>query len=201
MILVLLATLHACGGSDPECSEEVACGFNETCVAGKCVSHACSTSDQCGMEEYCHKGTCASGCERDEDCYPGDVCDSGSASCATAACTDTRVDCAFQQFCNTGNGECYDAGGYYCRACQDDGDCGGNGNLCLNLGNAQTDYCGVTCVSDTDCPNGYTCAGVGDGEGNVIAYQCITYCWLYDESGRSTPPAAPPSATHSGPRP
>ncbi len=179
--MIALFLLLSCGGTEYECSEEVACGFGETCVQGQCVSRACATSAQCGIEQYCKEGACVEGCEVDGDCYPGDVCDVEATSCVSESCDDTREDCAFQQFCNGATGECYDAGGYYCHPCQDDGDCGGNDNLCLSIGDAESNYCGVTCESESDCPNGYTCAGISDLSGNIIAYQCITYCWLYTE--------------------
>lgn len=190
--MTLLLLLLSCGSEEFECSEKVACGFGEVCVEGKCQGRACATSAQCGMEERCDDGACVSGCDVDEDCYPGDTCQTETSTCEAAACTDTRIDCAFEQFCNSATGECYDAGGYYCHPCLDDGDCGGSGNLCLSLGNAESYYCGVTCTSESDCPSGYTCAGVADLSGNIVAYQCITYCWLYDEDARVS---APPSTT------
>lgn len=179
--MIPLLLLLACGKTEYECSEEVACGFGETCLEGQCVSRTCATSAQCGMEQHCVGGACVSGCEDNADCYPGDQCETETSTCVAESCDDTREDCGFQQFCNGATGECYDAGGYYCHACQDDGDCGGNGNLCLSLGDASSNYCGVTCSSDADCPNSYTCAGVSDLSGNIVAYQCITYCWLYSE--------------------
>lgn len=194
--------LIACGDKEKEavqCAEDAECGFGEVCIEGACSGQVCATSAQCGMEEYCKSGSCVSGCEDDDDCYPGQSCDTTLGTCGTATCTDSRVDCAFGEFCNSANGECYEAGGYYCSACNDDDDCGGNGNLCLNLGYV-VNFCGVTCSVESDCPNGYTCAGVSDSSGNIVSYQCLTYCWLYgddDDSARR----APLSATHVERRP
>ena len=196
MTLVLALLLVGCDKTVAECSEEIACGFGETCVEGTCRGQSCATSAQCEMEQFCDgDGECRTGCEDDQDCYPGDVCSVTDKVCVTESCSDTRQDCAFEQFCDLYTGECYDAGGYYCAVCQDDGDCGGNGNICLGFGGTANDYCGVTCTTENDCPNGYTCAGVSDVSGNIVAYQCITYCWLYEESARMTGPAAAALAT------
>ena len=188
--LVLL--LMACGGEEPECSEEIACGFGEVCVEGTCRGKTCATSAQCDMESTCTDGKCVAGCAEDADCYPGDFCDLEVGSCTAAACRDSHLDCDFSEFCNFATGECYEAAGYYCGACVDDDDCGGNGNLCLNLGYTGGYFCGVTCENNADCPAGYTCSGVQDRTGNLIGYQCITYCWLYDDERRA---AAPPPLT------
>ncbi len=168
--------LVGCGGANYECSETVACALGSECINGTCVSQSCATSDQCGIEEYCdNSGTCVGGCQEDADCMYGDYCDQEASECNPAECTDSRLDCSFNEFCSP-SGECYDAGGYYCHDCDVDEDCGGNGNMCLSGG-----YCGVTCTYDSDCPDGYDCAGVQDISGNIIAYQCYTSCWLYEE--------------------
>jgi hypothetical protein len=125
------------------------------------------------MENLCENGTCTSGCGEDADCYPGDSCGEAGA-CEPKDCTDTRLDCGFKQFCNEFSGECYDAGGYYCKPCNDELDCGGNGNYCTSSG-----YCGVTCETDTDCPSGFQCYAFVDGAGDVQFYQCYTACWVY----------------------
>ncbi|MES2639927.1 MAG: hypothetical protein V4850_10610 [Myxococcota bacterium] len=171
----LLMMLLGCPSEEAECSEDVACPFGSVCEAGVCEAQSCATSMQCGIEQYCSDSTCVDGCETDDDCRFGDLCDEETSECAAAECVDTRLDCGFGEFCNPG-GECYQAGGYFCAACEDDGDCGGNGNMCLNGG-----YCGVTCDGDSDCPGGYDCLPVADFNGNVVSNQCFTYCWLYEE--------------------
>lgn len=95
-----------------------------------------------------------------------------AATCATSECTDTRTDCAFNEFCGP-TGDCYDAGGYYCQDCTVDADCGGGGNLCL------CGYCWVPCTSDSDCPVGYDCTGLTDVAGNVVVDMCVTSCWMF----------------------
>ncbi|MCK6503776.1 hypothetical protein L6R53_10320 [Myxococcota bacterium] len=174
--------LLACA-APPECDADRPCaGFGELCVEGTCAVQGCATSAQCPMEQRCDAGECVAGCGEDTDCYPGEACDLATATCGPAACQDSHRDCAFQQLCDPDQGTCYDAEGYYCRSCDGDDDCGGNGNLCLSWSD-NGDFCGVTCQTDVDCPSGYTCTVIPDDAGNPISSQCITWCWLYAEAG------------------
>lgn len=171
---VLFLSLLACSRApEAECSESTPCPFGSVCVEGVCEEQSCATSDQCGIEQYCKDRTCVDGCLESTDCMFGDTCDAETNTCTPGECTDTRTDCGFGEFCSPA-GDCYDAGGNYCKPCQEDGDCG-DGNYCL------AGYCGVACDTDADCPGGYDCLPLGDGSGNIVTYQCWTYCWLYEE--------------------
>lgn len=187
--------LSGCEKSSGECSEKAPCGGFATCVDGTCVAKSCSSSVDCGMESYCDIGECAPGCQSTDDCLPGDVCDAAGA-CIEGECRDTSLDCAFKEFCDPASGDCYEASGYYCKACQDPGpseDCGGNGNYCLNFG-ANGSFCGVTCDTTSDCPSGFDCVGLSDGNGNIVTNQCLTYCWLYITDGARGPDAPDPAS-------
>ena len=192
--MVLMTLLLACGEKEAECSEELACEFGSVCVEGVCQEIPCSTSAQCGMEEYCLDRQCVAGCAEDNDCYPGDLCNTTVNECESGGCRDTQLDCGFKEFCNPANAECYEVDGYYCKPCTSDASCGGeeSGNICLNFGGGYQ-YCGVECASDNDCPAGFGCLPVGDFNGNVYTFQCATYCWLYDDEDRDM--AAPPRPT------
>lgn len=198
-------TLLSCsgGGTGQSCSDEEGCDFGESCVDGLCVEASCNSSQQCPMEHYCGTNrSCEAGCGDDDDCYPGDRCSEGQ--CEPEGCTETAVDCGYRQFCNTGTGECYDAGNQYCKPCSDDSECG-EGNFCW------ADYCGVDCTYN-ECPSGFGCYPVDSNGnltsveiGNVFTYQCLTYCWLYEdyeagsflvsEGGELAPPPALPRPT------
>ena len=186
---LILGFFLACSSAEPECSEELACGFGAVCVQGVCTTNSCANSSQCEMEQYCDRGTCEEGCASDKDCYPGDVCSPETASCEAEGCTDSHVDCAFQEYCNSITGECTPAGGYFCRECESDSDCGGNGNVCINFG-LQREFCGVTCQTKSDCPSGFECYDVSD-ENGLSTKQCITYCWLYLDDQRPQLPGNP----------
>lgn len=171
-------------GTDAECDEATACSFGEVCIEGQCVTKSCATSAQCPMEHTCDDGACTAGCGEDADCYPGDSCGE-TGTCETKDCRDTHLDCGFKEFCNEFSGECYDAGGYYCRACNDDNDCGGNGNYCAG------GYCGVTCETNSDCPSGFQCYAFVNSAGDVQFYQCYTACSVYADSTGGPKPAFP----------
>lgn len=168
--------LSACNGNEPECTEQLACPrVDQVCEAGVCVEKRCANSSQCPMESYCSVGDCLPGCVEEGDCYPGDTCNLETNVCEPEACADTHIDCGFREFCNVATGDCYDAGSQYCKSCDyQEGECGG-GNLCLNH------YCGVDCSQGQACPSGFECYPFTDDFGNIAAFQCFTYCWLYDD--------------------
>lgn len=195
LVLPVLLLLGGCNSEPSECSEELPCGFGEVCIEGTCEGKTCATSADCPMEYTCAGGECATGCASNDDCYPGDACNTEVGSCQPASCRSTTLDCAFGEFCNTVEGSCYPASGYYCKECLGDDDCGGNGNTCLGWG-AYGNFCGVTCDTESDCPSGYTCVDVGSG-GSAEFKQCITYCWLYiTDDG---PPPEPGAARAGAP--
>jgi hypothetical protein len=188
-ILIFFLGFMGCDSEEPECSQNIPCGFGETCQAGVCLAQSCATSSQCSMENYCDKGACVEGCQVDSDCYPGDSCDMETNSCASARCTDSHIDCDFKEVCNIVTGDCVEASGIYCRDCELNSDCGGNGNVCMHWG-LQRDFCGVSCEVESDCPSGFTCIDWNDTETGQLVRQCATYCWLYID-GRPIPPGNP----------
>ncbi len=175
MIAAFLLVLSCAKSTKAECSEDTPCAFGEECIEGQCVASTCATSTQCGIEQYCGAdNTCVAGCQEDSDCMFGDYCDTDASTCVAAECTDTHLDCSLGEFCSP-TGDCYEAGGYYCRDCEEDGDCGGGGNYCYS------GYCGVECDSQKDCPAGYDCVGLQDLSGNIVTHICFTACWLFED--------------------
>jgi hypothetical protein len=171
--LLVLTLVAACDGTpDVECDQDNPCSFGADCIDGVCVSGLCATSEQCPMEQHCEARQCVAGCTTDTDCYPGFECGDEGA-CVEAACVETKVDCGFREYCNTATGECYDAGGDFCRFCNDTAECE-DGNECLG------NYCSVDCSSGRECPSGFDCYGFVDQNGNVVYFGCYTYCWLYE---------------------
>ena len=192
-LLALLAVpfffLAGCNGPDFECSEEIPCsGFGEICTDGVCMVETCSSNLDCPMESTCQGNTCNTGCDSDRDCYPGDQCNLDDGVCETRGCTDTHLDCGYKEFCNTLTGECYDAGGVYCRPCDPRNvveDCnGGNGNGPTQCWN---NFCTVDCSNGRECPSGFQCYPFTDRAGNVLTWQCLTYCWLYEDNSAGDP--------------
>jgi hypothetical protein len=195
LFCLLFIVLTACGRSGgSECNQEKSCSFGETCVNGFCDRTECNTSLECPMESYCSKArTCVTGCESSSDCLPGSTCNMDTAVCEERACTETALDCGFREFCNLATGECYDAGAQYCRPCTEDFECG-SGNYCF------WGYCGVDCSGGKECPGGFECFPIENAEGQTISYQCLTYCWLYEdyEPGSFLKEAGPKAGDEAG---
>jgi hypothetical protein len=175
--MLLFALLVGCKSHKPqtECDEETPCSrIGEVCTEGFCVEARCANSSQCPMESYCSGGDCLPGCTEEDDCLPGSTCDVETKTCVDEACTNTTIDCGYREFCNVATGDCYDAGDQYCKFCDEDWECG-EGNLCY------AHYCGVDCSRGEECPGGFECIPFADDAGNIVTYQCFTYCWLYDD--------------------
>lgn len=196
LAVLLVAFAVGCdNGPPPVCDELTPCeGFGEICLEGQCVVEECNSNLDCPMEHVCGVGgRCEVGCDNDRDCYPGNICDLETATCESRGCTDTHIDCGFKEFCNTATGDCYDAGGVYCRPCDPRNrvqDCNGgdeNGaNECWN------NYCTVDCSNGRECPSGFQCYPFSDRSGNVVSFQCLTYCWLYGQEEAGASDIAPP---------
>jgi len=176
---VTLLFLFAACDRGPECDEQTACAFGSVCVEGSCEVQYCSTSEQCSMEQYCTNGRCTEGCAADDDCYPGEQCELGTSVCITAPC-DEHSDCAFNEFCNEINGECFGAGAWYCGECYEsgfvEGQCGTSETLCYG------GYCVPSCQTQSDCPAGFECIEFYDVSSGETSFQgCLTDCDLYQE--------------------
>lgn len=177
-------------GRTVECDQNTPCPIGEQCVLGTCEVAECSTSLQCPIDTYCRNRTCIPGCESSYDCAPGYSCDLDIGECVEDGCQETAVDCGYKEFCNVATGECYDAGGTYCTPCRaatEDQDCGA-GNECLN------GYCMRDCSGGQECPSGFECYPFTDNAGQIVTYQCFTYCWLYEDYEPGAFAAPPPPA-------
>jgi hypothetical protein len=189
---------HDNGRCAPACPG-AACPTGYTCVDGRCtLPGACVANADCrdlpDPPHHCDtaQNRCVPGCDEDFDCLPvaqtqGTLCDRGTRTCVPRPCTAT-FQCGFQEFCNTGTGKCFAAGGTYCQACQADGDCAcGAGatcppgpNRCLEFQDADGGSRGKFCVlggcnrdggAETGCPQGYQCTALQDFNG------CFRACW------------------------
>jgi hypothetical protein len=170
-----------------ECDAETPCDFGYTCLAGFCEESACATSAQCPMEQHCDSNRkCVPGCENSGDCYPGFYCETDSGECLEEACVDSHVDCGYREYCNPATGECYDAGGDFCKPCEPEEDNCAAGNLCW------AGYCAVSCDEGRECPSGFECALFVNEVGLPVGNYCITYCWLYEDYEPGSFATAPP---------
>ena len=169
-----------------ECDEETPCAFGSTCIAGQCEEVSCATSEQCPMEHYCDATrSCVEGCKENSDCLAGSECDKEADVCVPSECQNTSTDCGYKEYCNSATGDCYEAGGDFCKPCEPQDDECGSGNICW------AGYCGVNCEGGRECPSGFECAPFVDDVGNIVTYQCITYCWLFEGYAPGTFVSAP----------
>lgn len=117
-------------------------------------------------------------CHDDSDCSgAGEVCDC-HGDCVVAggtACTEDR-NCGVPRWCNTCTGFCEDQVGL-CQTCETD-------NACLDQGACLTYrsggmFCGLGCVTDAGCPQGFACLGV---EGEAVK-QCVARSGACEDLG------------------
>jgi hypothetical protein len=168
---------------DP-CTDASECPAGAECADGRCVvPGGCVTSRDCvEFQTYCDTNTqqCVPGCEVDLDCGEASLACEGGA-CVPRGCVG-NYSCAFDQVCDAATGQCVEAEGPYCDACNgDDVNSCGNANACVTFqdddGNDAGAFCLVECVDDplNACPQGYGCQelDLGDeGVRNVCVRQC-----------------------------
>ena len=60
-----------------------------------------------------------------------------------------------------------------CAECAGHDECGGDGNLCVNLSaGASTGHCTTKCQTDEDCPGGYACYDIASGN-TIVSRNCV----------------------------
>ena len=143
-------TCDTTGGICVDCLTSMDCNNGEVCntTTRECVQ--CTSNSDCALRvgtPVCNptSNTCV-GCASDADCAMG-VCDANLQRCVTSP---------------TNRG--------LCEPCDMDGQCGGNGNLCIgiNVGGQFLDRtCSLDCTNAT-CPSGFECIDVRAG----TARQC-----------------------------
>lgn len=153
------------------------CTVGDACVAGTCV--AGSAADCSDKDDQCNRGVCKSTgvdsfmCEQDSSSLEGSTCDDGDpctvAHCksgvcsfgeAVEGCCKVHEDCDTPlELCDAENNTCK---AVQCLPCEDDADCGVDGNQCLQLDSGK--YCVVACdPQDADkCPDNSDCSEVAD---------------------------------------
>ncbi len=147
------------------CPEGVDCGGawneEEACPAGAPLCRPCVASDECGAGvDACvtSAATGASMCAR--ACSPSFPCPAGF-TCANLL--DVGTQCVLDE----GSEACVDAGRFVGCACDEDGDCGGADDLCVE------GRCAATCRGGVACPSESRCTVLRDPDGRVTAEQCL----------------------------
>lgn len=159
------------------------CGEGEVCdpLSGDCTEALQLCDDNCTNNDLCGgpndgcislndgETVCVTACEDAGDCpinfFCADLDNRELGVCVPfeVTCTDDRcegVECGPNANCNPRTGECVARELELCDPCGnlDSNACGGEGDLCLNLGEQEGVRCTMDCSETGECPNeGYTC--------------------------------------------
>ncbi len=120
-------------------------------------------------------GAFGTDCDDHDDCLSGFCIQTSVGQLCTVQCSD---ECPRDWNCRAlavGGADptslCFPPDPILCEACGSDDDCGGAGDLCLEIGRAA--YCGVACSEERPCEQGYECIELEDARGVVFAHQCV----------------------------
>jgi hypothetical protein len=183
------STNTQCNGEDAACLQSFLGGYCATlgCTADTdCADGgACVPLNPAGTTDEEKQFACMAACSSGDDCRFGYSCQSyeGSNICLeddgmgstvrNPDGTDDGTECVANINCKGGtcireaegaDGEVSYPGGYCTtRDCASDEDCNGADSICISL--SQTTTCRVSCGSDADCRDGYSCRETAMGQG------------------------------------
>ncbi len=164
-----------------------ACKSNQDCSAGficdttadrcyipvsRTLCSPCTSSLQCPHGGFCRNDasaqTCTTPCSGAADCPSGYTC--------TAVTGATGTQCVPDNAANT----CSPDMGL-CASCNDDFECGGGGNACVQNLASHEQFCGTSCKTSSDCPSNFNCSdlsGIGNGPNVCVPNSgtCMGYC-------------------------
>ncbi len=188
-LVAAACALMACSDDAPpsvskvqDCATDDDCGAFEICAEGECVlvDAADATDDTTpppleDAEESDVEDAPRTGdpCDEGADC-PSGFCIEVAGGTGQRICTEfcnpnTPSTCPTGFVCaavsNTGADRtflCFPEADILCRACEENGDCGGLSDLCLEYPDGR--FCGRSCQT-RDCPEGYDCVEVEGPEG------------------------------------
>lgn len=193
-------------GKEWDCDEDGHCF-----IPGMCFSPL----DCKEKETYCDTATheCVPGCLIDYDCKESSkLCDITTNTCIDRPCTGAW-ECKCGQVCDPVEKTCVTAEGKYCEVCdpqQGEEACGDKDILCIEFqtedGQSKGAFCMPPCNladPENECPQGWQCQEVQDGQGGSMGKKCIRFCYHEIEGcaiGNPTnPETSPEVATISDP--
>jgi hypothetical protein len=165
------------------CDDEDPCTEEDICIAGDCAGQpvgpeACDDGDPCTDDACDPIAGCAytpneAACEDDDPCT--------LTACQDGACVETGwvegcchelADCALPaEICHAPDHACVPVA---CAACEDDEDCGAEGNRCLDFPSGS--YCAVACADAGACPEGLFCEAVAGGDDQCLPVEGDCQC-------------------------
>lgn len=148
------------------------------------LGEPCDPSSAC-REGFCHgpagRQFCTTTCEADEVCPSGFICQPEphleTRLCLPGARCDGDTSCPLGHRCDEARGVCHLAVARdLCGACTTDEQCP-EGGICVRARSTGERFCSSPCESSRDCPSGYGCRALTQGErrfdGSERPRQCI----------------------------
>lgn len=129
------------------------------------IGRDCNVDQECG-DLRCDPVRRQCVCLADEDCIntvdkdsnPTPFCNNFTGLCvATVNGCKTDAECNSSSYCDRHTRSCK-VRKAFCEACVDDAECGDTRDNCLLDDGLGQKFCGKSCESDADCPNGAECA-------------------------------------------
>ena len=140
------------------------------------ICEPCAEGDRCAGLLVCARAldgerVCADACVPGlAECDAGYVCqaqEGGGLACVPAlgGCDNPCLerDCDPGTYCDPDSGLCRTPAESLCAPCQVDGQCGGPADLCLRNPFTEEFFCGMHCLQDGDCPDGFLCMQLAGG--------------------------------------
>ncbi|MFN7132560.1 MAG: hypothetical protein ACK4N5_10795, partial [Myxococcales bacterium] len=133
-------------------------------VRSALVGRSCNVDQECGGLR-CDPVRRQCVCLGDEDCIntvdkdgnPTAYCNNFSGLCvATISGCKSDAECNSSSYCDRQTRSCK-VRKAFCEACTSDTECGDAGDDCLEDEGLKEKFCGRTCESDANCPNGASC--------------------------------------------
>jgi hypothetical protein len=185
---------HDSGHCGEGCAADGDCPEGFSCRERACRLPGCSSDRDCPpvFGVYCdlESRTCVEGCQTDDHCSATQVCRTGA--CVPRPCRGKDLDCGLGEFCcGTGAytdscpaeveaGACFPFPDGFCQPCSEAADCPGprhgSDSLCVGYedaeGNELGKACALGCRDLEDCPRGFQCVEVRDGDDQVVGNVC-----------------------------
>ena len=146
---------------------ETGCNFDTDC--GDPLQHRCISTGAPDGETMCttHCDPTVTGEDGDLECPADFICATVDEEANLGVCFPIRrtcidrchdIECPAGQNCDPFTGDCIEPTAGACEdTCEIDAECGGQDDMCLNLGIGNGPHCWNHCVSDDGCPDGYEC--------------------------------------------
>jgi hypothetical protein len=121
---------------------------------------SCNVDAECQSGFVCDRELRRCVCTSDAACLGGLFCNAFTGRCVedVPGCTSDAA-CEANQYCDVPTRTCR-ARRAFCEPCEADIECGGASDQCVRDETVNRRYCGQSCSTDTECPDGALCQSV-----------------------------------------